>query len=129
MKNVKCLNELNRRVTHKGSVIRYLSNQDREILFANGNTSYYSSISQQWTSTNNKGLRRSKDKQSYLKELDQIQSLRRTDSANNKILIREDQVVVIHFTNGDRFVQHHDGTQMLTVSNTVVISSDYYLTV
>jgi len=35
--------ELNRMITSKGSVVRYFKNGDREILFSNGNVSYYES--------------------------------------------------------------------------------------
>lgn len=129
MKNIKAGEEVNRRVTEKGSVIRYLKNEDREILFSNGNTSYYHHSQSTWTSTNNKGLRRQKSSSGCLTELDQIQALRRTDPAGNKILIRDDQVVVIHYTNGDRFVQHHDGTQMMTKQDSIVVTNPDYLTV
>lgn len=78
-----------RRITEKGSIIRYLWNDDRQILFSNGNTSYYKQSTKSWTSTNNKGMRRVKEGD-YMQETDQVQSLRRTDSKGNKVLIRED---------------------------------------
>lgn len=63
--------EINRMITSKGSIIRYFKNGDREILFSNGNVSYFSCSNREWTSTNNKGLRRAKQiETAELKEID-----------------------------------------------------------
>lgn len=52
--------EQDRVITGRGAVIRHLVNKDIEILYPNGNRSYFERDAKMWTFTNNKGMRRAR---------------------------------------------------------------------
>jgi hypothetical protein len=108
--------ETSRIITGKGSVIRYLKNGAIEIMHANGNFAEFNPKNQQWTSTNNLGKRRGrkvKDGQDFDVEPKIPCNVSVDPETSARIMIREDFVLSITYTNGSVFTQHHDGTKFL----------------
>lgn len=67
-----------------------------------------------WTVTNNKGLRRCK-KAGVEWDLDPVPCAYETDAVTNaRMMLRDDKVVTIEFSDGSLFCQHPDGTLMKT---------------
>ncbi len=64
-----------------------------------------------------------------MKEVDQIESVRRTDENGDKVLIREDNTVVIYYKDGRVYVKHHDGTMILTDKDNITVENSHYCTV
>ena len=112
------------RVFTSKSMIRYMTNGRIEIMYANGNFAVYDPNTDLWTTTNNKGMRRTKRQSdgdeneieainscmSHLLEAD-MYTKEETDA---RVLFKEDNVISVLFPNGARYTAHHDGTKIIS---------------
>lgn len=110
--------EVNRVVTLKGTVIRYMKNSTIQIYFANGNVSVRST-DKVWQTVNNKGRRRAKRQKDGIEYLlDSIKVSTFIDPETSaKVLIREDWTIVVKYSDGALVALHKDGTKMYTSPN------------
>lgn len=115
--------EINRAITGKGTVIRYLS-ESIQILFANGNVSVHQEGV--WISTNNKGFRQKRtENKAY--EIDPIPCTEITDPYSFiKTMMRSDGVTVISYPDGKTIAEHADGTKIYQENQEVTIESPGY---
>ena len=119
------IQEINRVVTGKGSIIKYFE-WGVEVLFANGNVSRYRNEDGAWVSVNNKGLRRSR-KEDLIEELDPIPCAEVTDPHSLvRTMTRDDGVVVIHNTDGSWITEHADGSRVSAEAGQIFIESPGY---
>jgi hypothetical protein len=102
-----------RLVTGDGTVVRYLENNKREVLMANGNTMLFDGMGN-WITTNNKGLRKrinivTKEQE----ELTKIPAVMKSNAALLRfpmVCFREDGVKITLYQNEDRLCNFKDGT-------------------
>ena len=106
--------EVNRLVTKEGIVLRQMRNRDAEVLYPNGQKALFSKKNMEWVVTNNKGRRRAY-RDAVLVDLEAIPCATETDAVSGaKMMIREDDVCTVQYTDGSLFTQHSDGTQVHT---------------
>lgn len=106
--------EIDRVITGKGTVIRHLKNKDIEILYSNGNRSFFEREEHLWTFINAKGMRRCR-KNGIEWDIEPVHASQETDAVSYACMhVREDGVVSIKFVDGSFYTQHADGTQFLT---------------
>ena len=107
--------EINRVVTLKGTVIRYMKNSTIQIYFANGNVSTRST-DKIWQSVNNKGRRRAKRQKDGIEyQLDSLKVSNFIDPETSaRVIIREDWTIVVKYADGASVAIHKDGTKMYT---------------
>jgi hypothetical protein len=106
-----------RLITGDGTVIRYLRDNQREVLMANGNTMLFDGVGN-WTTTNNKGLRKrinivSKEQE----ELTRIPAVMKSNAALLRfpmVCFREDGVKITLYQNEDRLCNFKDGTAIFS---------------
>ena len=111
-------NEVNRVITGKGSVIRYLEDGRIQILFANGNISEYK---EKWIVTNNKGNRISNGE-----VLEPMPCATITDPDTMlKSTFREDGTNIFYYKL-KTVVEFADGTKILTADDHYLIESPCY---
>lgn len=86
-----------------GTVIRQLQNNDREVLFPNGNRAYFIRSTMTWTLTNDKGMRRcTKDGIEW--DIEKLECAVETDSVSlSKVTVREDNVLIVQFRDGSLY--------------------------
>lgn len=106
----------------RGIVVRHFANLDAEILYPNGEIAKFSREEMAWTITNEKGFRRAY-KDGIYSDLPKINCLSQTtetidsESGEKSLVVtkvREDNVVLIQYQNGNLYCQHADGTQVFT---------------
>ena len=115
--------EINRVITGKGSIIRYLD-WGIQILFANGNVSEYKEGV--WVSVNNRGSRLQK-RNGLTEELESIPCAEVTDPYTLiKTMNRDDNVTVIYNTDGSWITEHADGTKIWADNSQILIESPGY---
>jgi len=124
--------EINRVITLKGTVIRYMKNSTIQICFANGNVSTRST-DKVWQSVNNKGRRRAKRQKDGIEYLlDSIKVSTFIDPETSaRVQIREDWTIVVKYSDGALVALHKDGTKMYTSPNKakIVVEHPNYATV
>ena len=118
--------EVNRVVTGKGSVIRYLQDGGMQVLFANGNVSYFQEGL--WTSVNNRGMRQTRDSSSgEVCEIDAISCAEVTDPDTLvRTMLRSDGVTVIFYPDGTNITEHVDGTKIYVSEAEILVESPAY---
>ena len=108
-----------RLVCRSGTVISYREKDQREVMMSNGNRMSFDGQAT-WTTTNNKGLRKSVNTQTGLaEELPAVPVVAKSSGATQKypeIWRREDGVTTTIYETGDRLVRFEDGTSVLTSS-------------
>ena len=117
----KAHSEIDRVFTNKGTVIRHFANLDCQVLYPSGEVANFHRESMKWTTTNDKGYRREFQDGVY-KQLSKINCLSQTDSKTGIVTkIREDNVVLIKYPDGNTYCQHADGTQIFCQKGSVQI--------
>jgi hypothetical protein len=102
--------EIDRVFLSGGIVIRHFANLDAEILYPNGEHAKFDRAQMKWTITNDRGFRREYQDGVY-KDLPKINCLNQTDPKTGIVTkVREDNVVLIRYEEGNLYCQHHDGT-------------------
>ena len=82
--------------------------------------------------TNNKGLRKTRNKDGIEQEQDPIACAKRTDpQTGSKIIVRGDQTVIIQYQDGRVLSQFQDGTEIFTSANGeyIIVEHPNYATV
>ena len=98
----------------EGVVLRHFANLNCEILYPSGEVARFSREEMAWTITNGKGYRR-EYKDGVYKDLPRINCLQQTDQKTGIISkVREDNVVLITYADGNVYCQHADGTQIFS---------------
>lgn len=106
--------EVDRVYMPNGVVIIHYHNQDCKVLFPTGEVAFLNKKDMSWTITNENGFRRL-FKDGVYSELPRINCLSQTDPETGIITkLREDNVVFIIYTDGNRYCQHSDGTQIFS---------------
>jgi len=114
LENQKPTTEIDRVYLKGGIVIRHFHNLDCEILWPNGEFAKFERKSLKWTITNDKGYRR-ECQNGVSKDLPRINCLIQTDQATGvETKVREDNVVLIKYQDGNLYCQHADGTQIFS---------------
>jgi hypothetical protein len=91
------------------------------VLYPDGEVATFNKADSSWTIVNNKG-KRQHYKDGVMRDIDSIPCAFETDPETKCItMIREDDVVAVHYPDGSRFVQHADGTQIFTKDNEIRI--------
>ncbi|KRX02221.1 hypothetical protein PPERSA_04843 [Pseudocohnilembus persalinus] len=126
--------EVQRIISGKGSVIRYMKDGSIHVYYANGNTSYTQGKSFPWITTNNKGLRksRSKNQERVEEQHDSINCAKRTDPQSGaKIIIREDETIFITYPEGNTYCKFQDGTEITTSpkQDLITVEHENYATI
>ncbi|EGR34511.1 hypothetical protein IMG5_009200 [Ichthyophthirius multifiliis] len=108
--------EVKRMITGKGSVIKYMKDGSTIILYANGNTSFSQQKNGIWITTNNKGFRKVKNNKDNTEIPFQKLNIQEKIDPELccKIIIREDQTLIITYKDGTKYVKHQDGTEIIT---------------
>jgi hypothetical protein len=113
--------ELSRICTIDGAIIRQKAGRDAQVLYPDGEVATFNKADSSWTIVNNKG-KRQHYKDGVMRDIDSIPCAFETDPETKCVtMIREDDVVAVHYPDGSRFVQHADGTQIFTKDNEIRI--------
>jgi hypothetical protein len=100
-----------------GVVIRHLRNRDAELLFPSGVKAVFTKATMSWVITNNKGFRTLK-KGGESWDIEPVPCAYETDATTGaRMMVRDDKVMTIEFSDGSLFCQHADGTLMRTSAN------------
>lgn len=84
-------------------------------MFSNGNFSSYCPKSQLWTSTNNKGMRRSHQGEDLIFDIAPIPCAIETCAITGaRVMFRDDDVINIEYVEGGFYTVHKDGTKFFT---------------
>ena len=120
--------EINRVITGKGSVIRYLQEGGVQILFANGNVSCLKEGV--WTCVNNRGMRQTRgceQGEAGVCEVDEIPCAEVSDPDTLvRTMMRSDGVTVISYLDGSTITEHADGTKIFSSEAEILIESPAY---
>ena len=107
--------ELHRVITRKGHVIRYMQDENMQILYADGTVTYTDNKKGNWATINNKGVRRVRKQGDVHDHKVRIELQEKIDPETNSIIkVRKDGVLIVEYEDGSKLVKHHDGTQILT---------------
>jgi hypothetical protein len=91
------------------------------VLYPDGEVATFNKADSTWTIVNNKG-KRQHFQDGVMRDISAIPCAFETDPETKCVtMIREDDVVCVHYPDGSRFVQHADGTQMFTKDNEIRI--------
>lgn len=114
LENQKPHTEIDRVYLEGGVIIRHFHNLDCEVLWPNGEFAKFERESLKWTVTNDKGFRR-EYVNGVAKDLPKINCLIQTDPDTQvETKVREDNVVLIKYSDGNLYCQHADGTQIFS---------------
>jgi len=106
--------EIDRVYMRGGIVIRHFANLDCEVLYPNGDFATFNRHTMTWVITNTKGFRR-QYKDGVYSQLSRVNCLSQTDAKTGIVTtVREDNVVSIHYPEGNTYCQHADGTQIFS---------------
>ena len=84
-------------------------------MFSNGNFSSYCPKSHLWTSTNNKGMRRSHQGEDLIFDISSIPCAIETCAITGaRVMFRDDDVINIEYVEGGYYTVHKDGTKFFT---------------
>jgi len=114
LEDPKPTTEVDRVYLRGGTIIRHFHNLDCEVLWANGEYAQFNRQELKWTVTNDKGFRR-EYKDGKCKDLPKVNCLKQTDQKTGVVTqVREDNVVLIRYEDGNLYCQHADGTQIFS---------------
>ena len=117
-KKVAAATEVNRVVSGKGSVVRYLEDGKLQVLFANGNVSNYDG---KWVATNNRGVLSCNGV-----EIGKIPCASVTDpETGQRTVFRDDGTVILYYSD-HTIAEFSDGTKILTTNFEYIIESPFY---